>query len=138
MLLGDMDDIGVIKQVSPKELKARIHPTPTEAHIERQLIERESQIGARLFGQIPTGHRREFFCLDDTSWIWYEEWKDAAGKLQKSTIRYEIQPAGILKVQEGARYSYLEGEELNNFMSAIKAYHGQVLAQVYNPLLNAA
>ena len=98
---------------------------------ERELIEMESKIGAKLFGPIPAGHRREFFCLDDTSWIWYEEWRED-GKIRKMTVRYEIQAAGVLKIQEGARYSYLEGDELKNFISAVQAYHDTVLPVLYH------
>ena len=37
----------------------------------------------------------------------------------------------MLKVQEGARYSYLEGEELQNFGLAVRLYYEQVTRQVY-------
>ena len=32
---------------------------------DRRLIEMESRIGRELFGPIPAGHRRDFFCLDE-------------------------------------------------------------------------
>jgi hypothetical protein len=99
---------------------------------ERQLLQLESKIGSQLFGEVPEGHRREFFCFDDTTWIWYEEWKDATtGKLQSSTTRYEIQPKGVMKVQEGARYSYIEGDELKNFDAATELYYDRVVREVY-------
>ena len=47
---------------------------PLKRMTERELIQLESEIGAQLFGEIPKGHRREFFCLDEKTWIWYEEW----------------------------------------------------------------
>lgn len=122
-LLGDTGDITA---VSVPAMIAKKQP-----YTERQLIEMESKIGAKLFGPVPAGHRREFFCLDDTSWIWYEEWRQD-GKLQKTTVRYEIQTAGVLKVQEGARYSYLEGAELKNFINAVKTYHDTVLSVLYH------
>ena len=53
------------------------------------------------------------------------------GKKQTSTIKYEIQEKGILKVQEGARYNYLEGEELENLLLAIQMYYEQVMRKVY-------
>lgn len=123
MLLGDTSDLTSVKipSITPKN----------QPYTERELIEMESKIGAKLFGPVPAGHRREFFCLDDTSWIWYEEWLQD-GKLQKTTVRYEIQAAGVLKVQQGARYSYLEGAELKNFISAVQAYHDTVLPVMYH------
>lgn len=131
-LIGDIDDLN---SVSLPKVTMPSRPAPLS---ERQLIEHESQIGAGLFGPVPAGHRREFFCLDDTSWIWYEEWRDEKGQQQKMTIRYEIQKTGVLKVQEGARYSYLEGAELTNFLNATNAYYNQVMARLYGKVPAAA
>ncbi len=52
---------------------------------ERDLIRMESAIGAKIFGPVAKGHRREFFCLDETAWIWFEEWVDPATKKKQST-----------------------------------------------------
>lgn len=98
----------------------------------RDLIRMESKIGAQLFGAVPKGHRREFFCLDEHTWIWYEEWADAQGKLQNVTTRYEIHPNGILKVQDGQPYQIVEGDELHNFAMATRLYREQVIRGVYN------
>lgn len=105
---------------------------PLKKLTERELLQLESEIGAKLFGDIPAGHRREFFCFDDKTWIWYEEWKDPkTGKQQSTTTRYEVHDKGILKVQEGARYSFIEGEELNNLVAATTMYYEQVMRGVY-------
>ncbi len=99
---------------------------------ERELIQLESEIGGKLFGEIPKGHRREFFCLDATTWVWYEEWLEPkTNKRRNMTIRYEVQGNKVLKVQEGARYSFLEGDEHKNFVAAIQAYHDRVAQEVY-------
>lgn len=97
----------------------------------RELIQRESEIGGHLFGQIPNGHHRQFFNLDRTTWVWYEEWKDEKGKQQSTTTRYEVHPNGVLKVQEGVQYYYIEGQELNNFVAATKMYYDRVTRDVY-------
>lgn len=98
---------------------------------DRELLTLESKIGAQLFGPIPAGRRREFFCLDEHTWIWHEEWLDESKKLQTNTVRYELNDHGVLKVQEGARYSYLEGEELRNFGLATHMYYEQVVRNLY-------
>ena len=98
---------------------------------ERELIEQESNIGRELFGPIPAGHSRDFFCLDEKTWVWHEIWKDEHGKQQTSTIRYEIQQNGILKVLPGRVYHYIEGEELTNLYQAIRLYYDRVAADVY-------
>jgi hypothetical protein len=105
---------------------------PLKKMTERELIQLESEIGAQLFGDVPKGHRREFFCLDETTWIWYEEWSDPkTNKRHNMTIRYEVHTNGVLKVQEGARYSFIEGEELNNLLAAATMYYEQVARGVY-------
>ncbi len=98
---------------------------------ERQLIERENEIGRQLFGPIPADHGRDFFCLDENTWVWHEEWKDVDGKTQTATTRYEVQPAGILKVQSGRVYKYIEGEELRHLVTAVRLYYERVMRDVY-------
>lgn len=105
---------------------------PLKKLTERELLQLESEIGAKLFGEIAEGHRREFFCLDEKTWIWYEEWKDVkTGKRHNTTTRYEIHENGILKVQEGARYSFIEGQELTNLIAATTMYYEQVMRGIY-------
>ncbi len=124
----------VIKEVSRPETKShKAHKRPFGKLTERELIQLESDIGARLFGEVPKGHRREFFNLDLSTWIWYDEWVDAqSGQRKSTTIRYEVHENGILKVQEAARYEFIEGQELENFMAAIHLYYERVAREVYH------
>ena len=98
----------------------------------RELIQRESEIGGKLFGPVPAGHHRQFFNLDKNTWVWYEEWTDEKGKLQSTTTRYEIHKNGVLKVQEGSQYYYIEGQELQNLLSATRMYYERVTREIYN------
>ena len=105
---------------------------PFKQLTERELIRLESEIGGKIFGPIPAGGRREFFCLDKTTWIWHEEFPDElTGDMRSHTVRYEIQDRGILKAHDGAQYSYLEGEELDNLHTAVQVYYEQVARNVY-------
>lgn len=105
---------------------------PLKKLTERELIQLESEIGSKLFGEVPKGHRREFFCLDKKTWIWYEEWVDPkTNKRSNTTVRYEVHENGILKVQEGARYSFIDGVELDNLLAATRMYYEQVARHVY-------
>jgi hypothetical protein len=118
-------DASTVKLTMPKN-------RPLKKLTERELLQLESEIGAKLFGEVPAGHRREFFCLDETTWIWHEEWIDPKTKKQhQTTTRYEVHDNGILKVQEGARYSFIEGVELDNLVLATKMYYEQVARGVY-------
>jgi len=105
---------------------------PLKKLTERELIQLESEIGSKLFGPIPAGHRREFFNLDKNTWIWHEEYRGADGKMHTSTTRYEVQEKGVLKAQDGAQYSYIEGEELQNLVLAVQMYYEQVMRHVYH------
>lgn len=118
-------DVATLSLTLPKKPRTLGKPT------RRALIQMESEIGGTLFGEVPQGHRREFFNLDPTTWIWYEEWTDRAGKRRTTTTRYEVHDNGVLKAQEGARYSFLEGEELTNFITATQLYYDRVAREVY-------
>ncbi|MGD8374477.1 MAG: hypothetical protein PVI21_06505 [Candidatus Woesebacteria bacterium] len=97
----------------------------------RDLIRMESAIGASLFGSIPAGHRREFFYLDNQTWVWYEEWQQN-GAMRQMTTRYEVHPNGVLKVQDGQPYAVVEGEELKNLLMATRSYYQRTSREVYN------
>lgn len=115
----------------PNELTNIPRKRLTNHMTERDLIRLESEIGAQIFGPLPHGHRREFFCLDSRTWIWYEEWTDIMHRTQSSTIRYEVTDNGVLKVQDSARYSYLEGEEYDHFAVAVQIYYEHVAREIY-------
>lgn len=122
LLVGETNDIAYLRM--PKQFNAK-------KVTERELIQHESNIGRELFGPVPVGHRREFFCLDEKTCMWYEEYKDTRGKPVTHTTRYEIQGDKVLKAQDGAKYSYLEGDELKNLLTAINMYYERVMRSVY-------
>lgn len=99
----------------------------------RDLIRMESQIGAQIFGPVPKGHRREFFCLDEHTWIWHEEWIDPATRQKLAiTTRYEIRGDKIIKVQDTQPYQLVEGDELRNLVMAMRIYYEKVARDVYH------
>lgn len=109
----------------------RAKKRPLRGLTERELIQRESEIGRELFGPIKKGHRREFFNTDPHIWIWHEEWADAAGKSQQLTTKYEVRDEGVWKVQPGPRYTAITGDELANFKQAVTIYFERVMREVY-------
>ncbi len=125
LVFTDDDNTGLVSILKKKN-------RPLKKFTERELIQLESEIGATIFGEKPAHvTRREFFNLDKDTWIWYEEIVDKDGKKQELTTRYEVQPKGILKVQPNYRYSYLEGDELQNFVLAVKEYYERVSRDLY-------
>ena len=106
--------------------KFAISDQQRRAAIEQELIRREAAIGGQLFGPVTTGRKRQFFCLDTRTWIWYEEWKDASGQQHAITTRYEVGPSGVLKSQNGKAHSRLSYEEAKNLYRAVGLYMERV------------
>ncbi len=124
----------MLKDILKKAVRQLTAQREAEREVElyNNLIRHEAKIGGQLFGQVPKGHRREFFCLDAHTWIWHEEWLDSQGNRQAMTTRYDIRPSGILKAQDGKPYQRLSKQEAFNFCHATKLYQQQVRSQIYS------
>jgi len=109
----------------------------TDDNHRREYLRRESQIGATLFGPIPAGVTRDFFCLDETTWVWHESWVDADGQTQHVSTRYDVYPNTIIKTQNGQPMP-MTVQELENFTKAVSAYYPLVAQQVYGVELQPA
>lgn len=105
-----------------------------QADLYRNLIRHEARIGGTVFGPIPQGHRREFFCLDEHTWVWHEEWRDSNGQHQIRTTRYEVRPDGILKSQNG-HYQKVQKAEAQRLRQAAYVYGQRLNAEMYNGLI---
>lgn len=101
-----------------------------QAELYRKLLQHEAQIGGTLFGPVPRGGRREFFCLDEHTWVWHEEWKDQDGQVCVKTTRYDVRPNGILKVQDGV-YRNVGKEEGLRLFEAAQLYRQRVFEEIY-------
>lgn len=102
-----------------------------ETELYRSLIRREAKIGGEIFGPTPKGGKREFFCLDEHTWIWHEEWIDINGLRQLKTTRYDIRPNGILKAQDGQTYQNVTVEEAERLLQASKIYEQRIRDELY-------
>jgi hypothetical protein len=107
------------------------------ANINRALLHYVARIGGEVFGPIPEGVRREFFCLDEHTWVWHEEWTDAQNKHQALTTRYDVRPNGVVKSQGGNSYQSLTPREAVNLYNAIHTYEQRVSGEL-NRLMQAA
>lgn len=117
----------------------RISRAPEDrfAFVHKQLLRRDAKTGGQLFGPLPKGHERQFFCLDEHTWIWHEQWIDKNGQDQSITTRYDIRPNGIIKIQNGGVYQRLSRNEAANFRRATKLYISRVKAD-HQQLLHSA
>lgn len=100
------------------------------AELYRNLIRHEAKIGGQLFGPVPQGGRREFFCLDKYTWVWHEEWTDQNGEPHNKTTRYDFRPGGVLKSQNG-HYQPLTRDEARHLYDAIRLYGEKVDQELY-------
>ena len=114
--------VGLVSSQREEERRAELY---------RNLIRHEARIGGTVFGTTPTGRRREFFCLDEHTWVWHEEWTDANGQAHAQTTRYDVRPTGILKAQ-GGRYQSVSRDETRRLVAAAKLYRERVYAEMYS------
>lgn len=90
---------------------------------EEDLLNAESSLGRTIFGPIPEGQSREFFCYRKNVWLWYEN---------GIIIRYEVRPDGVFKKLPDAPYRPISGQELDNFCQATKTYLKLVKKRLYD------
>ena len=112
-----------------KHIKARKHEQ-RRADAHRALIHYEARLGGELFGPIPKGGRREFFCLDEHTWVWHEEWTDERGERHVMTTRYDVRPNGVVKSQGNHSYQALTKQEAQNLYHAVSLYEQRVGAEL--------
>jgi hypothetical protein len=96
----------------------------------RNLIRHEAKIGGQLFGPVPAGGKREFFCLDKYTWVWHEEWVED-GQPKVRNIRYDFRPEGVLKSQNG-HFQPITREEARHLHDAIKLYGEKIDQELYS------
>ena len=108
------------------------------ADLYRAVLHYEARLGGELFGPVPKGVRREFFCLDEHTWVWHEEWKDENGKHQAMTTRYDVRPTGVVKSQGDSIYQALSWQEASNLYKAVQLYEQRVTAELDRLALQAA
>lgn len=104
--------------------------TDRRAELYRNLIRHEARIGGKVFGEVPNNVRREFFCLDERTWVWHEEWTDKNGQNHVQTTRYDVRPDGILKAQHG-KYQQVSPEEAVRLYDAACNYKNAVNREMY-------
>ncbi len=98
----------------------------------RDLIRQEAAIGAELFGEVPKGHARQFFCMDARTWVWHEGWQDPQTKRTiKQHVRYEVSEGRIIKSVNGGVSTQVSQEEAQNLVKAAVLYYEYVALNVY-------
>lgn len=101
------------------------------AELYRNFIRHEAKVGGKLFGPTPSNVRREFFCLDERTWVWHEEWVDQNGQTRVQTTRYDVRSDGILKSQHG-KYQQVGPAEARRLYAAAQQYRTAIAREVYS------
>lgn len=123
--------MSILPRILPRTQQQR------EADFTRSLLQREAKIGSQLFGPLPKGCKRSFFCLDEYTWIWHEE-RVVKGRRHVVTTRYEVHPNGVIKSQDGlSSRQLLSQTEARNLYRAVELYCERVDAE-YQRLLQHA
>lgn len=96
-----------------------LNPNPNKEKLsrERTLLKLESSFGKKIFGKIPNGSTREFFCLDEKTWVWSER-----SSSQHQMTRYILRANDIIKTTNNQDYKLVSKEEAQNLIQAIKEY----------------
>lgn len=97
------------------------------------LKRKESAIGGSLFSTGRPNERIEFFNDNLRSWFFYQELVNANGSRHSTTLHYEVNPRGVLKVstKNSLKCEYIIGQEYDNFMQATSLYYERVMKHLY-------
>lgn len=102
---------------------------------ERILKDKESSIGASIFGPVMPNTRREFWNDNRIHWYFHQSINTPSG-VSEQTLRYEVsptRPTGVLRVisEEKMKYFDADGVDLENFLKATEEYHKRVMREIY-------
>lgn len=122
--------MNLLKLLSPL-VNSSSNQDDSRAEEYRKLIRMEAAVGGQLFGPVHPGGRREFFCLDENTWVWHEEWVDEKGLRHAVTTRYDVRANGILKAQDKRPYQYIGYDEAERLYQAVSMYNKQIDEALY-------
>lgn len=94
--------------------------------IRKDLLQREAQVGKSVFGPVPASRKREFFRIDQYTWIWEET---VNGRLTRT--KYVVREREVVKSVNGASYQRLTPQEARHFNDAVQLYVQRVASEVY-------
>jgi hypothetical protein len=107
-----------------------------QARIDDSLLHFEAKLGGQLFGKLPAGADRQFFVLDNHTFVWHEAWTDQSGHKKSVTTRYIIRPGGhLVKTTGDGEYRAVSDLEARRLLKTAKAYQTKV-ASAYQKILN--
>jgi hypothetical protein len=94
--------------------------------LRNSLLKIEARVGGKIFGSSEDSQKREFYCLDEHTWVYRQA--DTVGN--KIINYYDVRPSGVFKLKDGS-YQKLESVELSRFVEAVKIYQQKVMQEIY-------
>lgn len=101
------------------------------------ILRRAAELGGKLFGPIPEGREREFYCLDAHTWIWRESWLDESGRRQTTVTRYDVRPTGVTKSRDDGPVQRLTSEEARHLYWSTELFRQRINAEYQRRLQTA-
>ena len=102
---------------------------------QKKILDCEAELGGLLFAGLKDGGKREFFCLDENTWIWYQEYSKN-GLNRGQITRYDVGQNRIVKSTDGGGHRLVSHKEAEKLLKAAKIYRKEVEARIYRRLLN--
>lgn len=90
------------------------------------ILKHEAKLGAAIFKKTEDEVKREFYCLNETTWVWRQG---------AEIVFYKVNPTSIYKSNDGLSYRLAGRKEAKRLYDAARAYRHIVKAQVYDSLL---
>ena len=91
----------------------------------KTILKHEARLGAKIFSG-KAGVEREFYCLDENTWVWHEG---------PSTVFYKVNPASVYRSNDGVNYRAASRTEAKRLFEAAKIYQKIIQTKVYSSLL---
>lgn len=95
----------------------------------RVILKHEAKLGAAIFKKAGNKGEREFYCLNETTWVWRQD---------AEIVFYKVNPTSIYKSNDGRSYRLAGRKEAKRLYAAARAYRHVVKTQVYDSLLALA
>jgi hypothetical protein len=90
------------------------------------ILRHESKLGAKIFKKSKDSMNREFYCLNETTWVWRQG---------AETVFYKVNPTNVYKSNDGVNYRLASKKEASHLYKAAKVYRNLVSEKIYNSLL---
>lgn len=95
-----------------------------------RLMKLEAIVGGDIFGEVPADRYREFYCQDEKTWVWHEQWSEN-GTPKEMITTYDVRPDGVYKSFNEGEFLKVSPVEIIRLYEAAKRYRTKIKREVY-------